>query len=62
MPRSHHITYLLGKPNQKLHIILSMVIAKTASRNIAYKTDKLADSVLAAQSTVLVLAWESALF
>ena len=32
---------------------LSMVIAKTASRNIAYKTDKLADSVLAAQSAVL---------
>ena len=30
-----------------------MVIAKTASRNIAFKADKLADSVLAAQSAVL---------
>ena len=32
---------------------LSMVIAKTASRNIAFKANKIADSVFAAQSAVL---------
>ena len=30
-----------------------MVIAKTASRNIAFKANKMADSVLAGQSAVL---------
>lgn len=33
----------------------SMVIAKTASRNVAFKSAKLAESVLACQSDVLVL-------
>ena len=32
---------------------LSLVIAKTVSRNIAFKASKMADSVLAAQSAIL---------